>query len=86
MYLLMDFCDFQPWSDAVEVWELIKDEGKVDALESILEDINPEGMTDTQLNDLLRFDTDEVIGWLDIETEEKKAERIRQEAKCSWNE
>ena len=86
MYLLVDFGDFQPWSDAVEVWELIKDEGKVDELESILEDIYPEGMTDTQLNDLLRFDTDEVLGWLGIETEEKKAERIRQEAMCWWNE
>lgn len=40
-------------------------------LESILEDIYPEGMTDTQLNDLFWFDFDWIKEQLGIEEEEE---------------
>ena len=74
--------NFEAWSGAVDTLNRIINEGKCSQLESMLEDLYPDGMTDTQLNDLLWFDSDTVFGWLGIRTydqikeelEEKKAE------------
>lgn len=61
---------FEPWSGAVSTLERVKQEGKLDHLESLLEDLYPDGMTETELNDLLWFDEDSVYEWLGIESEE----------------
>lgn len=74
--------NFQAWSGAVNTLNRIINEGKCSQLESMLEDLYPDGMTDTELNDLLRFESDTVYEWLGIRTyeqikeelEEKKAE------------
>jgi len=74
--------NFEAWSGAVSTLNRIINEGKCSQLEFMLEDLYPDGMTDTQLNDLLWFDSDTVFGWLGIRTydqikeelEEKKAE------------
>lgn len=74
--------NFQAWSGAVSTLNRIINEGKCSQLEFMLEELYPDGMTDTQLNDLLWHDSDTVFEWLDIRTydqikeelEEKKAE------------
>lgn len=74
--------EFEAWSGGKSTLDRIINEGKCDELESMLEDLYPDGMTDTELNDLLWFDSDTVFGWLGIRTydqikeelEEKKAE------------
>lgn len=74
--------NFEAWNGAVDTLNRIINENKCDELESMLEDLYPEGMTDTQLNDLLWFESDTVFEWLGIRTydqikeelEEKKAE------------
>lgn len=74
--------NFEAWSGGKSTLDRIINEGKCGELESMLEDLYPDGMTDTQLNDLLWFDSDTVFGWLGIRTydqikeemEEKKAE------------
>lgn len=74
--------NFQAWSGAISTLNRIINEGKCDQLEFMLEEMYPDGMTDTQLNDLLWHDSDTVFEWLDIRTydqikeelEEKKAE------------
>ena len=74
--------NFQAWSGAVSTLNRIISEGKCDQLEFMLEEMYPDGMTDTELNDLLWHDSDTVFEWLDIRTydqikeelEEKKAE------------
>lgn len=48
--------DFKAWSGAVTTLDRIINEGKCDNLEAILEEQYPEGMTDTQLNDILWFE------------------------------
>lgn len=40
------------------------------ALESQLEDLYPNGMTDTELNDLMWFDFDSVCEWLGLDADE----------------
>lgn len=74
--------NFQAWSGAVSTLNRIINEGKCNQLEFMLEEMYPDGMTDTELNDLLWHDSDTVFEWLDIRTydqikeelEEKKAE------------
>ena len=44
--------------------------GQLDTVESILEDLYPEGISATQLNDIFRFDFDQIQEWLGIEPEE----------------
>lgn len=61
---------FQPWSGAVETLQRVKDEGKIEELESALEELYPDGMTETELNDLLWFEQEQVFEWIGIETEE----------------
>jgi hypothetical protein len=61
---------FVPWSGAVSTYQRIEEAGKLEQLESTLEDLYPGGMTETELNDLLWFDEDSVFEWLGIEPED----------------
>ena len=71
---------FDAWCGAEKTLDKIISEGKAEALEFILEDLYPEGMDETQLNDLLRFDSEwcfEAVGIRtesEIESELKEAE------------
>ena len=67
--LFGDLSDYEPWGQAKSTWEKIQREDKIDALDNILEDIYPEGMTFVQLNDLLAYEWDEVYEWLGISDE-----------------
>ena len=53
--------DFEPWGGAVDTFNLIKENGKLQKLEFILEDQYPEGMTEAALNDLLWYDSDWIL-------------------------
>jgi len=61
---------FKPWSGAVDTFNRIKEAELLSELESQLEELYPEGMTDTELNDLLWFDEESVYEWLGMTTEE----------------
>jgi hypothetical protein len=56
--LISDLSDYTPWSGAVDTWNQIKDENKVNELDSMLEEIYPDGLTMTELNDILWFDSE----------------------------
>ena len=43
---------------------------QLDEVESMLEDIYPDGMSETELNDLFWFDFDQICDWLGIEEDE----------------
>lgn len=68
--------EYKPWSGAVDTFEAIQDADKVDALDRYLEDIYPEGLTVTQLNDILWFDGESVLKDLGIFTEDAIKEAI----------
>ena len=72
--VFMELGDYEPWSGAVDTWDKIKDEDKIDELDAILEDQYPEGIGLTELNDLLWFDGDTVLSWLGIGEEEEDDE------------
>lgn len=62
--------EYKPWSGAKYTYEAIVDAGKVGDLDFYLEDMYPEGLTTTELNDLLWFDGDSVLSDLGIYTED----------------
>ena len=68
---------FEFWSGAENtaqrIWKEQGSEG-FDQLEAILEDLYPDGIDETDLNDLLWFDADTVYEWLGIEDEEDEDE------------
>lgn len=79
---------FEAWSGAKDTLERIQREGKCDLLEQILEDTYPDGMTETELNDLLWFESETVYEWLDIRSEEQIKKEIEEaegelDDKCS---
>ena len=74
----LDLNRFEAWSGAKETLERIQREGKCDLLEQILEDIYPDGMTETELNDLLWFDSEAVYEWLGIRSEEQIEKEIKE--------
>lgn len=71
IYSEINLSSFQAWSGAVNTLDRIISEGKCDDLEAILEDLYPEGMDETELNDLLWFEPEEVFRWLGIKTEDE---------------
>lgn len=69
--------NFEWWSGAVttadRIWEERGTEG-FDHLEEILEDLYPDGIDETELNDLLWFDAETVYEWLGIGNKEDEEE------------
>ena len=61
--------DFDGWCGANETIETIIEAGKDSAFMGLMEELYPEGLTDTELNDLLRFESDWIYKSLGIEQE-----------------
>ena len=74
----LDLNSFQAWSGAKDTLDRIQREGKSSLLEQILEDTYPDGMTETELNDLLWFDSESVYEWLGIRSEEQIEKEIKE--------
>ena len=65
--------NFEGWSGAKDTLSVLTTQ-QLDTLENLLEDVYPDGMTDTQLNDILWFETDwiaEMLGFTDWECLER---------------
>ena len=78
----LDLNSFEAWSGAKETLERIQREGKCAELENVLEELYPDGMTETELNDLLWFEPETVYEWLGIRSEgqiEKEIEEAEAE-------
>ena len=74
----LDLNSFQAWSGAVDTLDRIQREGKCAELENVLEELYPDGMTETELNDLLWFDSESVYEWLGIRSEEQIEKEIKE--------
>lgn len=71
IYTEQSLRDFQFWSGAKDFAETLTDE-QFDQIEAIFEDLYPDGMTDTQINDLFWFEEEAIREWLDLPTEEQE--------------
>ena len=64
--------EFQAWSGAVETLERICNENKESEFEAMIEELHPDGLTDTELNDILWFESEWIYEMLGIEEEEEE--------------
>jgi hypothetical protein len=64
--------NFETWSGATETKEAILNAGKGDEFDNLIEELYPDGLTDTQLNDLLWFEEDWLFQTLGICEEEEE--------------
>ena len=58
--------NFEPWSGAVSTYNRIWNEGKMSEFEQLLEDLYPDGIEETALNDILWFEEEWVYDELGI--------------------
>lgn len=62
--------NFEPWSGAVGNFNSLSCE-ELDEVESVLEDLYPDGISETTINDLFWFDFETICEWLGIKTEDE---------------
>nr|DAE85708.1 MAG TPA: hypothetical protein [Caudoviricetes sp.] len=68
---------FEPWSGAVNTYERLKREGKLDELDSLLPDMfGKDDVEETELNDLLWFEPNTVYELVGLPTESEIREDI----------
>lgn len=70
MKIICDFSDYTPWSGAVDAYDKIAEMGKLDELETLLDEWFDGEATITQINDVLWFECESVFDALGIPTEE----------------
>ena len=58
--------NYKPWCGAVSTYETIAEEDKLDDLDFLLEELYPEGISESHLNDILWFESDWVFAKLGI--------------------
>ena len=63
----MSLKNFKAWSGAKDTLNKLIELDKCDELEFILDDLYPDGLTETQLNDILWFDDEWIYETLEIE-------------------
>jgi hypothetical protein len=64
--------NFNAWSGAEETQERIINEGKANDFDNLIDELYPDGLSETALNDLLWFEEDWIFEMLGIENEEEE--------------
>lgn len=95
IYKELDLNTFEAWSGAIDTLDRIRNANKCEELETMLEELYPDGMGETELNDLLWFEPDTVFEWLGLRTETqiesdiqeagRFCERYASDLFISWN-
>lgn len=67
--------DFEFWSGARYVADYLTEE-EFEAIEESLEEYNPNGLTETEINDLFWFDVDYIASALGYENEDELLEEL----------
>lgn len=62
--------NFNAWSGAVDTKETILEHDKEKDFECLIDELYPDGITDTQLNDFLWFDSEWILECLGIKEED----------------
>ena len=63
--------DFNAWSGAKDTKETILNAGKEDNFDMLINELYPDGLSETNLNDLLWFETDWIYENLGISEEDQ---------------
>ena len=66
--------NFEGWSGAEETIQVIIENDRDEEFEQLIEELFPEGIDETHLNDLLRFEDSWIFEMLGIVSEEEEEE------------
>jgi len=66
--------NFNTWSGATETKNVILENDKGEEFDSLIEELHPDGLTETDLNDILWFEDEWLFESLGIDTEEDEDE------------
>ena len=72
MKVICEFSDYTPWAGAVDAYDKIAEAGKLDELESLLDEWFDGEASIMQINDVLWFDYEQVFDALGIPTDEEE--------------
>lgn len=64
--------NFESWSGAKDTQQRIIKEGKADDFDALIEELYPDGLSETHLNDILWFEEDWIFENLGIDNEEEE--------------
>ncbi len=78
LYYELDLNHFDAWSGAENTLARVQDHEMIEDLEALLNDLYPDGLTETELNDILRFEPDYIYNMLGIKTEAELDEEIEE--------
>lgn len=68
---------FEFWGGALDTVKYLTDE-ELDTIEEILDELNPEGLSETEINDTFWFGDDEIAYWLGYDSFDEIMERGEQ--------
>ena len=63
--------NFEAWEGAKQTLQKIREAGKFEDLEMLLDDLYPDGIDEVKLNDILWFDNDWIFESLGMKPEEE---------------
>lgn len=63
IYKECSLADFEPWSGGADRFKVFTYE-QLEQIEAVFDELYPEGMSETQINDLFWFDGDILAAWL----------------------
>lgn len=66
IYSEINLENFEAWSGGADTLRTLTHE-QCETLEIIIDELYPDGMSDTELNDLLWFERDSIVEWLGFE-------------------
>jgi len=64
--------DFEPWYDAIDTQKKIIEYGAWQEFDFLIEELYPEGISKTELNDLLRFESEWIYEHIGIHDEDEE--------------
>ena len=70
----INFDRFEPWSGAIDAWEVLREFDKLNTLEYELEELYPDGLDETDLNDLLWFEPEFIYSLVGVDYNEYTGE------------
>jgi hypothetical protein len=76
VYSEMSIRDFEAWSGAVDTKDKIIANDKEDEFDALIEELYPDGIDETQLNDLLWFDDEWILESLGIYEDDDEDEEF----------
>lgn len=78
LYYELDLNNFEARSGAKNTLARVQDHGMTEDLEALLEELYPDGMSESDFQDFLRFDADYIYNMLGIKTEAEIDEEIEE--------